>query len=112
MIKILLVLRTTGDIVCTTYFDNMLGCEGITLDVDSLEGKNGSETITWDLGAADPYTYLIYINDYDLQGFSESEGRISFYGETVVKMEVEDGNNEDRWLCFQLGVKLIYSKQI
>jgi hypothetical protein len=85
--------KTTGDIVCTTYFDNMLGCEGITLDVDSLEGKNGSETITWDLGAADPYTYLIYIHDYDLQGFSESEGRISFYGETVVKMEVEDGNN-------------------
>jgi hypothetical protein len=89
--------KTTGDIVCTTYFDNMLGCEGITLDVDSLEGKNGSETITWDLGAADPYTYLIYINDYDLQGFSESEGRISFYGETVVKMEVEDGNNEDSY---------------
>merc|ERR1712168_1124395 len=53
--------------------------------------------ITWNKGAEDPYTYLIYVHDYSEQGFSESAGRISFYGETIVKMEVEDGNNEDRY---------------
>lgn len=89
--------KTTGDIVCKTYWRNMDGCEGIILDVDSRHGENGSETITWNEGAADPYTYLIYVHDYDEQGFSESEGRISFYGETVVKMEVEEENNEDRY---------------
>ena len=46
--------------------------------------------------------YLLYVNDYDEFGFSKSEGRISFYGETTVKMEVEDGNNEDRCICFQI----------
>ena len=87
--------------MCRTYWNNMNGCEGIILDVDSkevdrLNGEMGSETITWNKGADDPYTYLIYVHDYSEQGFSESEGRISFYGETIVKMEVEDGNNEDR----------------
>ena len=38
------------------------------------------------------------MHDYSQLGFSESEARISFYGEEVVKMEVEDGNNEDRWI--------------
>jgi len=89
--------KTTGDIVCKTYWRNMDGCEGIILDVDSRHGENGSETITWNQGVADPYTYLLYVHDYDEQGFSESEGRISFYGETVVKMEVEEENNEDRY---------------
>ena len=60
-------------------------------------GENGSETITWNEGSADVYKYLLYVHDYSQLGFSESEGRISFYGEEVVKMEVEDGNNEDRW---------------
>merc|ERR1711874_68938 len=41
--------------------------------------------------------YLLYVHDYSQLGFSESEARISFYGEEVVKMEVEDGNNEDRY---------------
>ena len=99
VVKILLVLRTTGDIVCKTYWVNKDGCEGITLDVDSMNGVDaGSETITWNLGSADPYTYLIYVNDYSQLGFDGSEGRISFYGETIVKMEVENENNEDRWL--------------
>merc|ERR1712107_930136 len=71
--------KATGDIVCKTYWLNMDGCEGIVLDVDSRHGENGSETITWN------------------EGFAESEARISFYGEQVVKMEVEDGNNEDRY---------------
>ena len=61
-------------------------------------GENGSETITWNEGSADPYKYLLYVHDYSQLGFSESEARISFYGEQVVKMEVEDGNNEDRWI--------------
>merc|ERR1712181_31384 len=89
--------KETGAIVCKTYWKNQDGCEGITLDVDSRHGENGSETITWNLGAADPYMYLLYVNDYDEFGFSESEGRISFYGETIVKMEVEEGNNENRY---------------
>ena len=94
--------------MCKTYWNDMAGCEGIILDVDSkevdrLNGEMGSETITWNKGAEDPYTYLIYVHDYSEQGFSESAGRISFYGETIVKMEVEDGNNEDRWISFQLG---------
>ena len=123
--------RATGDIVCKTYWRNMAGCEGIILDVDSLHGENGAETITWNLGGLDsylhfltfllsyfypqfnkgtddPYSYLLFINDYSQLGFSESEARISFYGgETVVKMEVEDGNNEDRWIWFQFALKLI-----
>ena len=61
-------------------------------------GENGSETITWNEGSGDPYKYLLYVHDYSQLGFSESEARISFYGEEVVKMEVEDGNNEDRWI--------------
>ena len=61
-------------------------------------GENGSETITWNEGSADPYKYLLYVHDYSQLGFSESEARISFYGEEVVKMDVEDGNNEDRWI--------------
>merc|ERR1719180_274863 len=89
--------KETGAIVCKTYWKNQDGCEGITLDVDSRHGENGSETITWNEGAADPYMYLLYVNDYDEFGFSQSEGRISFYGENIVKMEVEDGNNEDRY---------------
>jgi len=89
--------KATGDIVCKTYWLNMDGCEGIVLDVDSRHGENGSETITWNEGSADPYKYLLYVHDYSQLGFSESEARISFYGEQVVKMEVEDGNNEDRY---------------
>jgi len=94
--------KETGAIVCKTYygileFEDIDPCEGITLDVDSRAGENGSETITWNEGTADPYMYLLYVNDYDELGFSESEARISFYGETTVKMEVEDGNNEDRY---------------
>ena len=59
-------------------------------------------------GTDDPYSYLLFINDYSQLGFSESEARISFYGgETVVKMEVEDGNNEDRWIWFQFTFKLL-----
>ena len=61
-------------------------------------GENGSETITWNEGSADVYKYLLYVHDYSQLGFSESEARISFYWEQVVKMEVEDGNNEDRWI--------------
>ena len=45
--------RATGDIVCKTYWRNMAGCEGIILDVDSLHGENGAETITWNLGGLD-----------------------------------------------------------
>jgi len=93
--------KETGAIVCKTYYEvlneDMDSCEGITLDVDSRHGENGSETITWNEGTADPYMYLLYVNDYDELGFSESEARISFHGETTVKMEVEDGNNEDRY---------------
>ena len=74
----------------------------------------GSETITWNEGAADPFSYLIYVHDYgtDAPGFDASEARISFYGESVVKMEAEDGNNEDRWIYCQLAFKLKYSKHI
>merc|ERR1712107_110246 len=89
--------RATGDIVCKTYWLNMDGCEGIILDVDSRYGENGSETITWNEGSGDPYKYLLYVHDYSQLGFSESEARTSFYGEQVVKMEVEDCNNEDRY---------------
>jgi len=91
--------KETGAIVCKTNWQNMAGCAGITLDVDSRHGENGSETITWNEGAADPFSYLIYVHDYgtDAPGFDASEARISFYGESVVKMEAEDGNNEDSY---------------
>jgi len=106
--------KETGAIVCKTNWQNMAGCAGITLDVDSRHGENGSETITWNEGAADPFSYLIYVHDYgtDAPGFDASEARISFYGESVVKMEAEDGNNEDRWIYCQLAFKLKYSKHI
>ena len=71
----------------------------------------GSETITWYERTADPYSYLIYVNDFGLDalGFDGSEARITFYGsDSVVKMEVEDGNNEDRWLY---SIFKIYSVQ-
>merc|ERR1712168_1796119 len=58
--------KETGAIVCKTNWQNMAGCAGITLDVDSRHGENGSETITWYEGSADPYTYLIYVNDFGL----------------------------------------------
>ena len=70
-------------------------------------GENGSETITWNEGSGDPYKYLLYVHDYSQLGFSESEARISFYGEQVVKMEVEDGNNEDRWIWNSLDTDKI-----
>ena len=70
-------------------------------------GENGSETITWNEGSGDPYKYLLYVHDYSQLGFSESEARISFYGEEVVKMDVEDGNNEDRWIWNSLDTDKI-----
>ena len=50
---------------------------------------------------------MLYVHDYSQLGFSESEARISFYGEEVVKMDVEDGNNEDRWIWNSLDTDKI-----
>ena len=50
---------------------------------------------------------MLYVHDYSQLGFSESEARISFYGEQVVKMDVEDGNNEDRWIWNSLDTDKI-----
>ena len=56
--------------------------------------------------------YLLYVNDYDELGFSESEARISFHGETTVKMEVEDGNNEDRCMLSNFAQRNVKYRQV
>jgi len=60
----LTVIRFTKTTVCTTYFDNQLGCIGQEQDQDSY--GPGPEIITW-WKDFEKYSYLIYAYTYDAQ---------------------------------------------
>ena len=49
---------------CDTYYSNMNGCDGLSLDVDNTHGGDaGAETITWTQDL-DGYSFLIFVVDY------------------------------------------------
>ena len=107
-----LPLRTTGDLVCVTYWNNRTSCDGVTLDVDSYD--YGPETVTWGDAANDPYSYNILVNDYDdegdnwdnddVEGLGPSGAKVTLFGETNIKMEAEAGNSGRQ--SIQIFVKL------
>jgi len=98
--------KTTGEIVCVTYWQNKTGCDGVTLDVDSYDF--GPETVTWGDAANDPYSYNILVNDYDdegdnwdnddVEGLGPSGAKVTLFGETNIKMEAEAGNTGSWWV--------------
>merc|ERR1711973_1044569 len=87
--------KTTGDLVCLTYWMDKTGCDGVTLDVDSYD--YGPETVTWGDAANDPYMYKIWVNDYDDLGVGQSGAKITLFGETNIKMEAEAGRSGSWW---------------
>ena len=58
------VTEFASDYTCDTYFGNMEGCVGLSLDVDNTNGGDaGAETITWEQDL-DNYSFLIYVVDF------------------------------------------------
>merc|ERR1711872_819482 len=88
--------KTTGDLVCLTYWMDKTGCNGVLLDVDSLRGP-GPETVTWGDAANDPYMYKIWVNDYDDLGVGQSGAKVTLFGENNIKMEAEAGRSGSWW---------------
>merc|ERR1712240_640682 len=87
--------KTTGSVVCLTYWMDKTGCDGVTLDVDSYD--YGPETVTWGDADNDPYMYKIWVNDYDDLGVGQSGAKITLFGETNIKMEAEAGRSGSWW---------------
>merc|ERR1712055_644295 len=87
--------KTTGELVCVTYWVNKTRCDGVTLDVDSYDF--GPETVTWGDAANDPYMYKIWVNDYDDLGVGQSGAKITLFGETNIKMAAEAGKSGSWW---------------
>merc|ERR1712156_590247 len=87
--------NATGAVVCQTSWQNKAGCNGVILDVDSLD--YGPETVTWGDAANDPYMYKIWVNDYDDLGLGQSGAKITLFGETNIKMEAEAGTSKSWW---------------
>ena len=83
--------RTTGDIVCVTWWSDKSSCPGVNLDMD--EDGYGPETITWTDADNDAYSYMIYVNDYSENRVAGTGARITLYGETEIEMEVADGDS-------------------
>jgi len=78
---------STGDIYCKSGTETrmpMKACDGVFMDMDSRNGKENAETMTWYLGSDDPHTYLLYVQDSDQKELTGSEAEIMFYGEDVV----------------------------
>jgi len=88
--------NATGAVVCQTSWQNKAGCNGVILDVDSLD--YGPETVTWGDAANDPYMYKIWVNDYDDLGVGQSGAKITLFGETNIKMEAEAGHSGSWWV--------------
>merc|ERR1711872_926711 len=98
--------KTTGDLVCLTYWMDKTGCDGVTLDVESY--NYGPETVTWGDAANDPYSYNILVNDYDdegdnwdnddVEGLGPSGAKVTLFGETNIKMEAEAGHSGSWWV--------------
>merc|ERR1711962_1279300 len=98
--------KTTGELVCTTYWVNKTRCDGVTLDVDSYDF--GPETVTWGDASNDPYSYIISVNDYDdegenydnddVVGLGPSGAKVTLFGETNIKMEAEAGHSGSWWV--------------
>ena len=85
------LIRTTGEIVCKTWYDNPGGCDGVNLDII----RYGPETITWTDAANDAYLYELYVHDYDEGGVAGTGAAITLYGETSVELTVVDGDSRD-----------------
>lgn len=87
--------KTTGDIVCVTWWSDKSSCPGVNLDMD--EDGYGPETITWTDADNDAYSYMIYVNDYSENRVAGTGARITLYGETEIEMEVADGDSGELW---------------
>jgi len=88
--------RTTGDIVCKTWYADRGGCAGVNLDVDNTYGY-GPETITWTDADNDLYVYELYVNDYDGIGIAGTGAHIVLYGESTIELDVETVGSEEMW---------------
>jgi len=88
--------KSTGEIVCKTYWVAPGGCAGVNLDIDVWNGP-GPETITWTDADNDAYIYELYVHDYNQGGVAGTGASITLYGETTVEMSVTDGDSGDIW---------------
>merc|ERR1712055_31754 len=87
--------KTTGDIVCKTWYMNQGGCTGVNLDIDVA--SYGPETITWTDADNDAYLYELYVHDYSERGVAGTGAAITLYGESSVELSVVDGDSGDLW---------------
>merc|ERR1712106_839601 len=87
--------KTTGEIVCKSWYADGSGCAGVNLDVDTY--GFGPETMTWTDADNDAYIYMLYVHDYDGNGVAGTGARITLYGETAVEMEVAGGDTGELW---------------
>ena len=84
-------IRTTGEIVCVTWWMAPSGCPGANLDIDVW--SFGPETITWTDADNDAYIYELYVFDYNRVGVAGTGAKIALYGETTIEMSVADGGS-------------------
>jgi len=91
--------RTTGRIECKVYWDtiNKTGCPGVNLDIDHTDGY-GPETITWTDANNDAYKYELYVHDYNETGVAGTGANVVLYGETEIKLNVEDVGSGLWWM--------------
>jgi len=89
--------RRTGRIECKVYYDDKTGCPGVNLDIDHTEGY-GPETITWTDAKNDAYKYELYVHDYSKDGVAGTGANIALYGETEIKLNVEDVGSGLWWM--------------
>jgi len=88
--------RTTGEIVCKTWYADRSGCAGVNLDVDNTFGY-GPETITWTDADNDAYVYELYVNDFNGIGIAGTGAHIVLYGESTIELDVETVGSEEMW---------------
>merc|ERR1719209_1640826 len=88
--------RTTGEIVCKTWYADRSGCAGVNLDVDNMFGY-GPETITFSDADNDAYEYELYVNDYDGIGIANTGAHIILYGENNIELDVPTPGNGELW---------------
>ena len=93
---------------CTTYYGKKTGCEGISLDLDNVNGgNNGVETITFhDVENQQDSVYMLFVHHYgstrDTEEFRSSGVHLTITDGHVtssMSMDAERFNGEEHWVA-------------
>jgi len=99
--------NTNTEAACTTYYGKKTGCDGISLDLDNVNGgNNGVETITFhDIENQQDSVYMIFVHHYgstrDSEEFRSSGVHLTLTDGQVtsaVAMDADSFNGEEHWV--------------